>query len=136
MISPLEKIGHFLGLAYQLRDDAIDIIGDPEFTGKPRAGDIRQRKMRLPMIHGLRNAGAERDKLVKLIRSEKKLTGPEVEYVIDLLCRTGSVDYTIEKTREYCQRAIEEAEKLPEEQSSLKENLRNVALLISSFQED
>jgi geranylgeranyl diphosphate synthase type I len=45
--------GEHLGMAFQVRDDILDIWGDPKLTGKKLAHDIWQRKKSLPVIHGL-----------------------------------------------------------------------------------
>ena len=43
-IKSLSNYGLHLGIAYQIRDDIIDIIGESACTGKPFAGDIRRKK--------------------------------------------------------------------------------------------
>lgn len=43
-VAALERFGRPLGTAFQLRDDLLDVFGDPGLTGKPRWSDIRQGK--------------------------------------------------------------------------------------------
>lgn len=43
-LEALERFGRPLGTAFQLRDDLLDVFGDPGLTGKPRWSDIRQGK--------------------------------------------------------------------------------------------
>lgn len=45
--------GKNLGMAFQVRDDMLDIWGDPALTGKQTARDIVQRKKSLPVVYGL-----------------------------------------------------------------------------------
>lgn len=47
----LRKYGESLGIAFQIRDDLVEIIEDPEIVGKQLGGDIKQGKMRLPHKH-------------------------------------------------------------------------------------
>ena len=47
---PWRRLGHQLGLAFQVRDDALGIWGDPQLTGKPAGGDLRRGKKSLPVI--------------------------------------------------------------------------------------
>ena len=43
-------LGHQLGLAFQIRDDALGVWGDPRTTGKPAGGDLRRGKKSLPVL--------------------------------------------------------------------------------------
>lgn len=137
LLDGLSRTGYNLGMAYQIRDDVIDVLGDPELTGKPRAGDIRQRKMRLPVIHAIANARPDAAADVRALYSQgRQLTDSEIERVTDVLTEAGSIDYTIAKAREYCQAAIEETRRLPTGNGRLAESLAAVAHLIGSFDEE
>ncbi|MCB0759308.1 MAG: polyprenyl synthetase family protein [Flavobacteriales bacterium] len=51
-----ERIGAFgehIGLAFQLRDDLLDVFGDPARTGKQQGGDLRAGKKTILLIRGL-----------------------------------------------------------------------------------
>jgi octaprenyl-diphosphate synthase len=50
----LHAYGYHLGLAYQIRDDTLDLIGDRERMGKPNASDLDQGLLSLPALHALR----------------------------------------------------------------------------------
>jgi len=71
-IRSLERFGMHLGLAFQAVDDLLGIWGDPAATGKPAAGDLRERKKSLPVAAALETAGPGARKLRAL------LTGPEL----------------------------------------------------------
>ncbi len=47
---PWRNLGHQLGLAFQIRDDALGIWGDPRTTGKPAGGDLKRGKKSLPVL--------------------------------------------------------------------------------------
>lgn len=135
VISILKKAGRDLGLAYQLRDDVIDLIGDPKCTGKPLAGDVRERKMRLPVIHALEKLrGRNRGRLASLYRSGRSLTNAEVREVLDLLDGVGAVGYAISRTKELCSNAARAARQLPGSERLLANRLLAVADLISNFE--
>lgn len=44
LLDTLNRIGSPLGEAFQLRDDALGVAGDPAQTGKPTGGDLREGK--------------------------------------------------------------------------------------------
>ena len=137
LISALSDIGKDIGIAYQLRDDVIDIIGDSEMTGKPKAGDVRDCKMRLPVIHAMRNATTDEAKYLSSLLSNKEvLSNTEMDWVLSLMDRTGSVKYAIDMTKEYCRHATETVTKIETDYSVLAGHLRVVSALISSFEDE
>lgn len=137
VISVLKGIGIALGMAYQLRDDAIDVIGEAEYTGKPVAGDIRQRRMRLPIIHALaRSDGDQVDPILGAFMGSSELEDSQVEEIVDSLIRLGSVNYTFAKARDYCKRAVDLIDTLPSEYQNAADQLRTIVHLIGSFEEE
>ena len=67
--------GEKLGLAYQIKDDLMDINQDA--SGKPKILDIKEKKLTLPLIYALSQAPASQSKeIIKGIR--KRSEDPEV----------------------------------------------------------
>lgn len=132
-IKHLKVIGYALGMAYQIRDDVIDIIGDSECTGKPIAGDIRRCKMRLPVIRALIELGqADRNHLENLL-SISDLPDNSVREAIDLVMKTDAINYCISRTQQFCDQARDFIHYLPENVKELKIQLDFIADLISTF---
>lgn len=74
-INALYNYGKFLGLAFQIHDDYLDIAGDEKQLGKPVGSDIVEGKMTLIAIKALNEANKEdREKLISILQSgdEKK----------------------------------------------------------------
>ena len=46
----LEAFATHLGIAFQVQDDLLDLVGDPEQTGKARFGDLAEGKLTLPIL--------------------------------------------------------------------------------------
>jgi geranylgeranyl pyrophosphate synthase len=135
IIKTLEKAGLSLGMAYQIRDDVIDMIGDSECTGKPIGGDVRRRKMRLPLIQALWElSGRRRRKLAESLRATS-LSDEAFSEALELINESGSIDYCISKTKEYCEQAANTIDMLSEDFASLKAHLCVVANWISSFED-
>ena len=58
-ISTLESVGRNVGLAFQIRDDILDVTGSEKELGKPIGSDVRNRKTTFVSLFGL-NAGEAR----------------------------------------------------------------------------
>ena len=71
-VERMRKFGELVGLAFQIKDDLLD-LGEGERIGKPTGGDIRERKMTLPLIHTLQVASpSERRRLIRLVKYRNK----------------------------------------------------------------
>lgn len=64
-ISKLEDIGKRIGLAFQIQDDVLDIVGNEEILGKPIQSDIKNQKQTYVSIHGLDASKKRYEKLYK-----------------------------------------------------------------------
>ena len=66
VIDALERVGHELGLAFQLSDDIMDITADTDTLGKEPGADLREGVYTLPVIYALQHAG-RREELRRLL---------------------------------------------------------------------
>lgn len=89
------RFGFFLGAAFQIQDDLLNLEGDAEAYGKELGGDIREGKRTLMLIHLLEHAGkAERDRLSTILgRPREQRTDHDVRWVLDRMASHGSIDY-------------------------------------------
>lgn len=53
MLSDLEKYSENLGLAYQIADDILDVVGNPDELGKSIGSDVKKHKNTYTSINGL-----------------------------------------------------------------------------------
>lgn len=58
-IEALTRYARAIGLAFQIKDDILDLEGDSETLGKPAQSDLRQQKSTYPSLLGLEGAKAE-----------------------------------------------------------------------------
>lgn len=58
-IEALTSFAQALGLAFQIKDDILDVVGDSETLGKPVGSDLRQGKSTYVSLLGLEGAGRE-----------------------------------------------------------------------------
>jgi len=55
-LEPISQFGYYLGAAFQIRDDLLNLVGDELEAGKEALGDLREGKRTLMLIHLLRTA--------------------------------------------------------------------------------
>lgn len=111
-LSALSRFGFYLGLAFQIRDDLMDLHPAPGQAEPGGGTDLAEGKPTLMLIHLLRHADdPDRSWVVDYLKGASGGIADE-EHVLDLMQRYGSVDYV----REYAAqiehaagRAFEEA---------------------------
>lgn len=98
-----------LGVAFQVRDDYLDVWGDPKATGKALAGDIRDRKKAYPFLVALERAsGQDRAMLQRIYAQEDVLSDADVETVLGIMARTDAPRQTDQVARQYYERALQQ----------------------------
>ncbi len=68
-IKSMEQIGLSLGLAFQIKDDILDIIGDENKLGKKTGSDIDKDKSTYPTFYGLDTSIAKVEELTESVNS-------------------------------------------------------------------
>ena len=66
----LEKFAELIGIAFQIKDDILDIEGDFEKLGKPVGSDIEQEKSTYPSILGMEKS---KNLLEETVKNAKKI---------------------------------------------------------------
>ena len=90
LAAQLARFGRSLGLAFQLRDDLLGIWA-AEALGKSASGDLRRKKMSLPIIHALETATPEdREELSALYAEPGPATDAQIATILGILDRTGA----------------------------------------------
>lgn len=126
-IAAMWELGEAIGLAFQMQDDLLDIWGVPEVTGKPFATDLVQRKMSLPVIHGLASASPEDRARFETLYRQPELSRGDLETLLAILDRTRSRSYVEGLIRAEYQRATEAFKRIvPVDQAAL-DDLRRIA---------
>src|SRR5262249_38076281 len=69
VVERLASYGRALGVAFQIADDLLDLVGEERTTGKSLGTDLEQQKMTLPLVRLLRQAPAERAARIRQILS-------------------------------------------------------------------
>ncbi|MBA3946190.1 MAG: polyprenyl synthetase family protein [Herpetosiphonaceae bacterium] len=89
-VEAMTRFGEALGMAFQVQDDLLDIWGEPTLTGKPRAVDLVQRKLSLPVIHALEHAMASDRVTFEHIYRQASVEADDLPILLAILLRTAS----------------------------------------------
>ncbi len=86
-VAAMRKFGENLGVAFQIQDDLLDLLGDEATVGKSIGRDLEKGKLTLPMIlHVANTTGAERQTALRAIESKD---GAALRRALE---RSGSID--------------------------------------------
>ena len=126
MLEALGNFSHYIGLAFQIVDDTLDVTGDPHNTGKAVGTDLIEGKPTLPVIYAMQDP----DKGPRLIELFEKadVTTDDVAEALELIRSTDSVDRCLSKAREYVDEAVGYMDSVPD--SIYKDALLDLASYI------
>ena len=117
--------GRELGLAFQLRDDALDYEAVEADLGKPPHTDLREGKVTLPLLLALKRCTpAESEQIAGVLKTASRLAdsgasdGPEdpldVSRALELIERYRGVADTVRRAREHVDRAVSSIAPFPD----------------------
>jgi len=111
------EFGREIGLAFQLRDDALDYEAAPGELGKQRYADLREGKVTLPLLLGLKRAtSSEREAVASLLKAARSAQvaptdGAEpaldLSPALDIVLRYHGVADTVRRAERHMTRAVE-----------------------------
>jgi octaprenyl-diphosphate synthase len=128
-VEQIEALGYFanrLGIAFQIIDDTLDVIGDQNKTGKPIGNDILEGKPTLPTIYGMQDL--VHGEAIRKIFEKNKPTMEEVLVAIELIKRTEAIEKCRSLAEDIAQDAINSLFKI--EDSVYKDSLIALAYYI------
>lgn len=109
----MEAYGRYLGTAFQIADDVLDVVGDEAATGKSLGTDLDKQKPTLPVIRVLELVDdSDRERLQQALEGETELRH---EILAEYLDRYDAVSYAREKAVAYAERARQQLADLPPE---------------------
>lgn len=125
LVKALKRYGHNLGMAFQITDDVLDLIGDSDQFGKQIGSDLRQGIITLPVILTLNNLTKDKAIDLKKIIQEKNKSEQEVQEVINILRDSGGIEQALDISNHYIAKAKKELTKLPK--TPTREGLHYIA---------
>jgi len=105
------RFGRYLGVAFQIADDLLDIVGDEKLTGKSLGSDLLKQKPTLPLIRLLVQVnGSEKAELLEILT---RLGNHRLEALRGWFERYDSIDYSRAEALRYARMAAAEVADLP-----------------------
>jgi len=121
VVETMATCGRHVGLAFQMRDDLLDVEGHPAETGKPRGIDLRDGNPSLPIVLAL-----ERDPEMRRLFAAPTLTDADVERGLARIGRSGVLPAVAARAGAQLERALALIDSLPP--SPARTALHDVAL--------
>ncbi len=119
----------YLGLAFQLKDDFLDVYGNPETFGKRIGGDILCNKKTYMLINAIKLANAEQKKQLEYWLSIDNFDENEkINSVTKLYSEIGIDNLCKEKINEYQTLAMQSLKKIKNADTSVLETIANKLL--------
>jgi geranylgeranyl diphosphate synthase type II len=100
-LSPMLRFGFFLGAAFQIRDDILNLTGSREIYGKEPLGDIREGKRTLILLHLLAAATSSDREQVEhyLAKDRAERSDTAIAEIFTMMQDHGSIAFAEEFAR-------------------------------------
>jgi geranylgeranyl pyrophosphate synthase len=100
----LADYGESVGIAYQIIDDILDLVGSEERTGKPHGNDLKNGNYTLPVIYALE----ERPTLKESLSAEI-----DINTIIDEVCKTRAIARSSAEACRWIERSKRAVDQVP-----------------------
>lgn len=104
-IAALHEYGYCIGMAFQIVDDILDLTSDSKKIGKPAGNDILQGVITLPVIYAYHHSNQAKE--LKNIVENRNMSLEDLSCAIDIVKKSGGIEFSKEKVNEYLRRAHE-----------------------------
>ncbi len=108
VLDKLRDFGLKLGVAFQIQDDTLNLVGDQKKYGKAKSDDILEGKRTLILLHLLGSVNPpEKKKLLSIMNKGRATKTPaDISYVLSLIERYDSIGYARKRAVELLKEAV------------------------------
>ncbi|MCF7859896.1 MAG: polyprenyl synthetase family protein [Candidatus Cloacimonetes bacterium] len=141
-IARITRFGIYIGIAYQIRDDILDIVSDQEYSGKAELVDIKSNKKRLPIIITYENCNEkEKKQIEQIFNSTNEIDQTKIDLLLKLIKNKNSISKCCDLLSKFKSMALEEIDnwyikKQLEQLTSFSELLTNFQSLSSDVKKE
>ncbi|QIL46020.1 polyprenyl synthetase family protein [Vagococcus coleopterorum] len=103
-----QRIGHNIGMAFQIQDDILDFTATSEELHKPVLEDIKNGNYTLPLIYAMQSAPEK----FTILQKGTSLTNDDIQEIVTLVKNCGGIGKSQKLAERYTSKAISEIQKL------------------------
>jgi geranylgeranyl diphosphate synthase type I len=104
-IKNLSSFGNNLGIAFQITDDLIGVMGDPKITKKPVGNDLREGKKSLPILMAIKSAKGKNKKTILKAFGNPKASKSDLKKAVNIIRALGIEENVRNQALKYAERA-------------------------------
>ncbi len=101
----LSSFGKNLGIAFQITDDLIGVMGDPKVTKKPVGNDLREGKKSLPILMAIKLAKGKNKKIILKAFGNSKATRNNLNKAVGVIRSLGIEENVRKQALKYADKA-------------------------------
>lgn len=109
VVEAMAEYGRCVGIAFQIADDLLDLVGEETTAGKSLGTDLEQQKLTLPLILLLQGANGVASRVRQILAAPGN---HKSEALLPLLRASSALEATLRTAREYAARAKAQLEGL------------------------
>jgi heptaprenyl diphosphate synthase len=122
--------GYNVGMAFQIRDDLLDLCGTEQQIGKPPGSDIKQGNITIPMLLALQDPALKESLLLEIARIQAADGQTDVSAFIKLIRNSKGISKAEDMAERYIEKAVSALQGLPDLQA--KQDLIRIAHFVGN----
>ena len=111
-LEALQDFGEKMGLAFQIQDDLLDYLGNASLIGKPVGGDLKERKITLPLLHAFSMSDPKEVKHMKKLIAKPGYG--DLKRVVKFAIDNGGTEFAYQKALQFNREALDALSVFPE----------------------
>ncbi|MEM0075591.1 MAG: polyprenyl synthetase family protein, partial [Conexivisphaerales archaeon] len=104
-VHSMYNFGLNLGIAFQIRDDILDIIASEKTLGKPILNDVKNNSCNIVVVDAISKANPKQKNMIFSFMYREVYTRRDKEEFIELMKQLGSLDYAESLVRKFAERS-------------------------------
>jgi octaprenyl-diphosphate synthase len=113
----IKAYGDYIGLAFQITDDLLDIEGQQNLIGKPVGNDLKENNITLPLIYALHHTSQRKKKEI-ISKIKKGVSRSDIKEIIAFCHENGGIKQAKQKAHFYADLARKQILSLPQNRAT------------------